>query len=70
VQHEIPAEEAGARLEEMVDVVAGRLEDAGEQLEAGQRIITGVLAPPHAAQLGDVVRLEVEGLGGVELSFS
>jgi 2-keto-4-pentenoate hydratase len=51
-------------------VVARRLEDAGEQLEAGQRIITGVLAPPHAAQPGDVVRLEVEGLGGVELSFS
>jgi 2-keto-4-pentenoate hydratase len=70
VQHEIAAEEAGARLEEMVGVVAGRLEDAGEQLEAGQRIITGVLAPPHAAQPGDVVRLEIEGLGGVELSFS
>ena len=70
VQHEIAATQAGARLEEMVGVVAGRLEDAGEQLEPGQRIITGVLAPPHAAQPGDVVRLEIEGLGGVELSFS
>lgn len=68
-RHEIAAEEA-ARLEEMVGVVAGRLEDAGEQLEPGQRIITGVLAPPHAAQPGDVVRLEIESLGGVELSFS
>jgi 2-keto-4-pentenoate hydratase len=70
LEHEIPAAEAGARLEEMVDVVAGRLADAGERLEAGQRIITGVLAPPHAAQPGDVVRLEIDGLGGVELRFS
>lgn len=70
LQHEILAQEAGARLEEMVDVVAQRLADAGEQLEAGQRIITGVLAPPHPAQPGDVVRLEIDGLGGVELRFS
>lgn len=70
LQHEIPAQEAGARLEEMVEVVAARLADAGEQLEAGQRIITGVLAPPHPAQPGDVVRLEIDGLGGVELRFS
>jgi 2-keto-4-pentenoate hydratase len=70
VQHEISAEEAGARLKEMVGVVAGRLADAGERLEAGQRIITGVLAPPHAARPGDIVRLEIDGLGGVELRFS
>ena len=68
--HEITAREADARLEEMVGVVAGRLADAGGQLEAGQRIITGVLAPPHAAKPGDVVRLEIDGLGGVELHFS
>ncbi len=70
LQHEVLAQEAGARLEEMVDVVAQRLADAGEQLRAGQRIITGVLAPPHPAQPGDVVRLEIDGLGGVELRFS
>lgn len=70
LQHEIVAQEAGARLEEMVEVVAGRLADAGERLEAGQRIITGVLAPPHAAKPGDVVRLEIDGVGGVELRFS
>jgi 2-keto-4-pentenoate hydratase len=69
-QHEIPAQEAGANLEQMVEVVAGRLADAGEQLEGGQRIITGVLAPPHVAEPGDVVRLEIDGLGGVELRFS
>jgi 2-keto-4-pentenoate hydratase len=70
VQHEIVAQEAGARLEEMVGVVAGRLADVGEQLQAGQRIITGVLAPPHAAKPGDVVRLEIDGLGGVQLRFT
>jgi 2-keto-4-pentenoate hydratase len=70
LQHEIVAQEAGARLEEMVGVVAGRLADADEQLQAGQRIITGVLAPPHAAKPGDVVRLEIDGLGGVQLRFT
>ncbi len=69
-QHEISALETGARLEEMVGVVAGRLRDAGEELQPGQRIITGVLAPPHPAEPGDLVRLEIGGLGGVELRFS
>ena len=31
-------------------VVAGRLAGAGEQLRPGERIITGVLAPPHAGR--------------------
>jgi 2-keto-4-pentenoate hydratase len=57
-------------LEAMVDAVASRLEAAGEQLRPGERIITGVLAPPHAAQPGDTVRLELDALGGVELRFS
>ena len=70
LQHEILAQETGARLEEMVEVVAKRLADAGQKLEPAQRIITGVLAPPHAAQPGDVVRLEIDRLGGVELRFS
>jgi 2-keto-4-pentenoate hydratase len=69
-QHEITAQEAGARLEEMVDVVSDRLADVGEELGPGERIITGVLAPPHPAKPGDVVRLEIDGLGGVELRFA
>ena len=36
----------------------------------GERIITGVLAPPHQAQEGDTVRLELEHVGSVELRFS
>lgn len=70
LEHEIDAGEAGARLTEMVDAVARRLADAGERLQPGQRIITGVLAPPHDARAGDTVRLECEALGAVELSFS
>jgi 2-keto-4-pentenoate hydratase len=69
-KHSIDAERTGANLEAMVEAVAARLEAAGEELRAGERIITGVLAPPHEAQEGDTVRLELEALGSVELRFS
>jgi 2-keto-4-pentenoate hydratase len=69
-QHALDAGRAGARLEEMVEVIADRLADAGERLRPGERIITGVLAPPHQARPGDTVRLELEALGGVELRFT
>jgi 2-keto-4-pentenoate hydratase len=65
-QHSVSA----GPLEKMVDAVAARLEAAGEELRAGDRIITGVLAPPHEAKEGDTVRLELDALGGVELRFS
>ena len=69
-QHAVRAERARGGLEEMVEAVAGRLEAADEQLQPGDRIITGVLAPPHRAQPGDTVRLELEAVGGVELRFT
>jgi 2-keto-4-pentenoate hydratase len=69
-QHALSAEQTVANLDAMVETVAGRLADAGEELQPGHRIITGVLAPPHKASPGDTVRLELDGLGGVELSFS
>jgi 2-keto-4-pentenoate hydratase len=69
-QHEIDAEAAGAHLDEMVAAIADRLGAAGERLNAGDRIITGVLAPPHKAAPGDRVRLELDGIGAVELGFS
>ena len=50
--------------------VAARLEAAGEELRPGERIITGVLAPPYEAKPGDTVRLELDALGSVELRFS
>ena len=69
-QHAVDAEWAGANLEEMVDAVARRLEAADERLRPGERIITGILAPPHKAQPGDTVRLELEHVGAVELRFA
>jgi 2-keto-4-pentenoate hydratase len=65
-QHSVKAE----GLEQMVEAVAARLEAASEELRAGDRIITGVLAPPHEAQEGDTVRLELDELGSVELRFT
>ncbi len=69
-QHALSAEQTAANLEAMVEAVAGRLAEAGEELQPGERIITGVLAPPHTAQPGDTVRLELEALGAVELRFA
>jgi 2-keto-4-pentenoate hydratase len=69
-QHAVDAKRAGANLEAMVEAVAERLEAADERLSPGERIITGVLAPPHNAQPGDTVRLELEAVGGVELRFT
>jgi 2-keto-4-pentenoate hydratase len=68
VQHEV--DDAGARLDEMVDAVARRLAEADEELRPGDRIITGVVAPPHKAEPGDTVRLELSEVGGVELRFT
>jgi 2-keto-4-pentenoate hydratase len=70
VQHEVDAERAGGNLEAMVEAVATRLAEASEELRPGDRIITGVLAPPHKPEPGDTVRLELEAVGGVELRFS
>jgi 2-keto-4-pentenoate hydratase len=69
-QHALSAEQTAANLGAMVEAIERRLGDAGEQLQQGDRIITGVLAPPHRASPGDTVRLELDALGGVELRFS
>jgi 2-keto-4-pentenoate hydratase len=69
-QHALTAEHTAHALADMVDAIARRLADVGERLRPGERIITGILAPPHAARPGDTVRLELEALGGVELRFA
>jgi 2-keto-4-pentenoate hydratase len=69
-QHTVPAERTGERLEAMIEAVAGRLAAADEELRPGERIITGIIAPPHEASPGDTVRLELESVGSVELRFS
>jgi 2-keto-4-pentenoate hydratase len=70
VQHELTAQETSASLSAMIEAVAQRLEAAGEELQPGERIITGVLAPPYRPEPGDTVRLELDALGSVELRFS
>ncbi len=69
LRDEVPADRTGAHLEAMVDAVAARLAAAGEKLRPGDRIITGVLAPPPTVRAGDRVRLELDGLGAVELGL-
>jgi 2-keto-4-pentenoate hydratase len=69
-QHSLSAEQTAANLAAMIEVVAGRLEAADEELRPGERIITGILAPPYEASSGDTVRLELDSLGGVELRFT
>jgi 2-keto-4-pentenoate hydratase len=70
VEHSMAPGETGAHLDEMVEVVRRRLAAVDEDLLPGQRIITGILAPPHVAHPGDLVRLELDELGGVELQFA
>jgi 2-oxo-3-hexenedioate decarboxylase len=70
VEHEVAPAETVAHLDDMVEAVRRRLLAADEDLSPGDRIITGVLAPPHAAHPGDRVRLELSELGGVELLFA
>jgi 2-keto-4-pentenoate hydratase len=66
----IAGEEAGGGLEEMVEAAAARLDAVGEELRPGAVVITGVLAPPHTAEPGDTLRLELEAAGAVELHFA
>jgi 2-keto-4-pentenoate hydratase len=69
VRATVDAEAARAHLEPMVAVAADRLADAGERVRSGDRIITGVIAPPTPITEGDVVRLELDEVGAVEVSF-
>jgi 2-keto-4-pentenoate hydratase len=69
LREEVPADRTGGHLEPMVAVIAERLAEAGERLRPGDRIITGVLAPPPVVVAGQRVRLELDGLGAVELSL-
>ena len=69
-RHTVAADETGTRLTRMVEAIADRLADAGEELRPGDRIITGVIAPPPPVEPGDRVWLELESLGAVELGFS
>jgi 2-keto-4-pentenoate hydratase len=70
VEHVLAPGDTAGHLEDMVEAVRRRLAAVDEELVPGQRIITGILAPPHVAQPGDRVRLELDALGSVELLFA
>lgn len=54
----------------MVELVARVLEEAGERLEAGDRIIAGALAPPPEVGPGDNLALDLGAIGAIEVSLT
>ena len=55
---------------EVVEIVGGRLEEAGEALQQGDRIIAGALTPILWAEPGHVVSLDLGPLGAVSLRYA
>jgi len=64
------ADAASADLRGMVELVARVLEQAGERLEAGDRIIAGALAPPPEIGPGDSLALDLGAIGAIEVSLT
>ncbi len=56
-----------AELDEVIEIVVGRLADAGEALQPGDVIITGTLMPPPQLRAGMRMRLELDPLGAAEV---
>lgn len=61
---------ASADLLGTVELVARVLEEAGERLEAGDRIIAGALAPPPDVGPGDELALSLGEIGAIEVSLT
>ena len=55
---------------EVVEIVAGRLEEAGEALQPGDRIIAGTLTPILWAEPGHAVSVDMGPLGAVSLRYA
>ena len=53
-----------------VALVAEILEAAGEQLEAGDRIIAGTLTPPQPVRPGGSAALDLGDLGSIDIGFT
>ena len=52
-----------------ISLVASTLAEAGERLEPGDKIIAGSLTPPVAVSPGDIVGVQLDNLGTVQLIF-
>jgi 2-keto-4-pentenoate hydratase len=55
---------------DMVHAVADTLEEAGEHLDAGDRIIAGALAPPPGVEPGQRLVLDLGPLGAIEVQLT
>ena len=54
---------------EPIDLVASTLAQAGERLEPGDKIIAGSLTPPVEVSPDDIVGVQLDNLGTVQLIF-
>ena len=52
-----------------IGLVASTLAEAGERLEPGDKIIAGSLTPPVEVSAGDIVGVQLDNLGTVQLIF-
>ena len=52
------------------DIERDRGRTRGRRLRAGEVVLTGSLIVPFAAESGDDIRIEFEGLGSVAISFA
>ena len=64
------ADASAVDLPATVALVAQVLEEAGERLEAGDRIIAGTLTPPQQVRPGGTATLDLGQLGNIEIGFT
>ncbi len=64
------ADAANVDLPGTVALVADALEEAGERLEAGDRIIAGTLTPPAAVGPGTTAALDLGPIGRLQIDFT
>lgn len=64
------ADASAVDLPATVALVARILEEAGEKLEAGDRIIAGTLTPPQPVRPGGTAALDLGALGSVDIGFT
>ena len=64
------ADASGVDLNAIVELTARVLEEAGERLEAGDRIIAGALAPPPDITPGGPLSLDLGAIGCIEIDLT